>query len=138
MSIVARMAATEVLSRGGGRWVPCAADDEGAMEVGEGPDKVQFSSAYGPVPWLASATHVRRDEHAQSQEVITLAAVSAKGVDDPNRDWAAASPSGSLGLTIDNPEAWGYVKPGRIYRVTIEEVRGPRRNSLGVAEVHNG
>lgn len=122
MALVARMAATTVTASGGGRYVSCGPDDEGAIDI----DKANVDTYYGRPPWFEGATHVRLDEEAQSSEAVVLTAVSAKGKDDPNRAWAAASPAGTLSLTIQNPDAFGQIQPGATYRVTIERLRGPR------------
>lgn len=127
MAIEARMNATEVRKMGGGRWVACGPDAEGAKSL----DEWAGTYYYGAPPWLASAEFVRLDPNQQSQEIVSLVAVSAKGQDDPNREWALASPSGNFTISIDNPAAWGYVEAGGVYRVTVERIRGPRTPSDG-------
>ncbi len=88
--------------------------------------RIYPSRAEAMAAGAAHGARVAQLESAQAQESIELAAVSAKGEDDPNRDWASATPTGHLTMTIQNPEAWGYVVPGAQYRVTIERIRGPR------------
>ena len=123
MALVAKMTASEVNARGGGRWAPCAEGDEGAKAVADTPS---IASMYGVPPWLNTTGWVRYEPVGQNNEYIKLTAVSAKDEDDPNREWAMASPSGSLDLNIQNPAAFGYVQAGQEYRVTIERIRGPR------------
>ncbi len=123
MAIVAKMLATQVTGVGGSRYAACASDDPDGQPIEEAPG---VASYYGIPPWLASATHVKMQNNVQVQESIDLSAVSVKGEDDPNREWASATPSGTLTMAIQNPDAWGYIVPGAQYRVTIERIRGPR------------
>ena len=123
MALVAKMMAQSVNASGGGRWAPCAEDDDGAQAVADTP---AISSMYGVPPWLATTGWVRYEPVGQNAEHIKLNAVSAKGEDDPNREWAMASPSGELTLFIQNPAAFGYVQAGQEYRITIERIRGPK------------
>ena len=125
MAIVAKMSVTKVMGYGAGRLVPCEEGDEGAIATKDAPGA---NSWYGVCSWLKDAEFVRMAP-GTSQESWELQAVSSKGeADDPNREWAAATPSGQLTLTVNNPECFGYVEPGREYRVTIERIRGPRDN----------
>lgn len=121
MALVAMMRATQVAQNGGGRLAACAPDDPGAQPV----DEVNGRYA-GGIPWLADAEFARLDPDLVATEQVTLNAVYTTDPNDPNREWALASPSGQLTLTIANPEAMGYVQAGGQYRVTIERVRGPR------------
>ena len=57
----------------------------------------------------------------QVNELVTLIAVSKDGSED-NKTWAKFTPSGTLALTITNPEAQARMKPGREYYVDLEEV----------------
>lgn len=123
MALVAKMSASQVNANGGGRWVPCAEGDDGAQDV---ESCGAIKSMYGVPPWLTSTGFVRYEPVGQNSEFIKLIAVSAKDEDDPNREWAMASPSGSLEMHIQNPGAFGYVQAGQEYRVTIERIRGPR------------
>lgn len=123
MALVAKMSASQVTANGGGRWAPCAEDDDGAQSV---ESCSAIKSMYGIPPWLATTGWVRYEPVGQNGEYIKLIAVSAKGEDDPNREWAMASPSGSLEISVQNPGAFGYVQAGQEYRVTIERIRGPR------------
>ncbi len=123
MALVAKMAASQVTASGGGRWAPCNEDDDGAQPVD---DVGAIKSMYGVPPWLNTTGFVRYESVGQNGEHIKLTAVSAKDEDDPNREWAMASPSGDLQLFIQNPAAFGYVQAGQEYRVTIERIRGPR------------
>ncbi len=44
------------------------------------------------------------------------------GVDgSANAEWSKATPSGSLTMTITNPEAWGKLKAGAFYFVDLTE-----------------
>lgn len=38
-----------------------------------------------------------------------------------NTEWAKYTPSGSLSMKIDNPDAQGFFKPGKEYILTIRE-----------------
>jgi hypothetical protein len=131
MAIVAKMVASEVTGRGGGRYVPCGEHEPGAIAAD---DKTSpLSNLYTDLPtWLEDAKFLRRDPYAQAAESVALTAVSMPAGSDPDRTnakWANASPNGQLTLTIHNPEAFGYVKPGAEYRITIERIRGPRESS---------
>lgn len=53
-------------------------------------------------------------------EQINLGAVYDE--EGPNKVWAASTPSGDLKMTIDNPGAQGYFKPGSSYYLDISEV----------------
>ena len=119
MALVAMMHATEIRLVGGGREVPCDEGDEGARTVGED------YTAKWLRPSVSGKNFIRTELQVTRQEAIKLSALWDPN--GPNRDWAVASPAGSLELTIDNPGAMGYVKAGRHYRITIEEVRGPRK-----------
>lgn len=138
MALVAKMQAQQVTGLSGHRYVECEPDDPEAIEA---KDASGLDSYYGRPPWLAGATHVKTLRNAQAQESFVLGAVSAKDdVDDPNRAWAAASPSGKLEMVVNNPEAWGYIVPGAEYRVTIERIRGSRpiRVTGNTFGVHDG
>lgn len=119
MAVVAKMQASEVNAHAGQRYEACEKGDEGAMPAGEAQG---LASYYGVPPWLRDAEFVRLTTNSQGSESIKLTAVSAKDEDDPNRDWASATPSGHLEMQINNPEVFGYFKAGRQYRVTIEEI----------------
>lgn len=122
MALIAKMEATEVIARAGGRYIESEADHPDARELA-----AYANGLSGGAPaWLREAEHVRYDQHAQREESVTLTAVHAASEDDPNKEWAEASPQGSLQLTIQNPGAFGFVKPGKFYYVEIREVRGPR------------
>lgn len=41
--------------------------------------------------------------------------------DETVREYADATPSGHLELTIDNPEALKQFTPGKFYKITMEE-----------------
>jgi len=130
MALVAKMKAMKIEQTGNGRYVgvgdvPEDLSEEQLFAAGIIPVE-KTSSYYGIPPWFAGFTHVRLDPNLQSQENFKLAAVSARGEDDPNRDWAAATPAGTLEMWVDNPRAFGYIEAGAEYRVTIERIRGPR------------
>jgi hypothetical protein len=56
-----------------------------------------------------------------SHESVSLSAVYAEtGV---NKEWATATPSGSLSLSIDNPSAQGFIQADKEYIVTIREAQ---------------
>jgi len=119
MALVAKMRAYSVKREGSHRDIACDPSDDGAREL---TDETRKHQPY----WLKEATHVRQDPLTPSQETFVLQAVYSEDPESENRQFAQASPSGSLTLTIENPYAMGYVENGREYRVTIERVRGPR------------
>jgi hypothetical protein len=49
----------------------------------------------------------------KGSEQVTFHAVYA--TDGPNKEWATATPSGSLSMNIDNPAAWGHFKVDEEY-----------------------
>lgn len=51
------------------------------------------------------------------QEKVRLNAVYGQG-GEANKAWAKSTPSGSLELTINNPDAFGVLKPG-YYKVQL-------------------
>lgn len=121
MALVARMVAEEVTGRRGNPWVGCDADDEGAV-----PTEEAFGNYHYGVPvWLRGDKYVKQKAQ-QGSEQFKLAVVRSKDGDDPSNEWFTASPTGSLEMTMENPEGFGYVVPGAEYRVTIERIRGPR------------
>lgn len=63
-----------------------------------------------------------------TREQVTLGAVTGyQGDSDAekavNKEWAMATPTAQLSLTIDNPHAMGYVEPGETYYVEIRKAR---------------
>lgn len=123
MALVAMMRASSVQQHGGTPWTPCDEDDDGAVAL-----DVAFKDYAAPPKWLRGAAFVRLAEGV-SHEQFELNCVYSGDPDDPNSEFSLASPSGKLTLTVHNPKAMGYVKPGRAYRVTIEEIRGPRQDN---------
>lgn len=121
MALVAMMRAASVQQHGGKPWQTCNEDDEGAV-----PLEVAFKDYAQPPKWLRGAEYVQLVDGV-SHEMLELNCVYSGDPDDPNAEFSLASPSGKLTLTVHNPAAMGYVKPGRAYRITIEEVRGPRK-----------
>jgi hypothetical protein len=128
------MTASEVKQYGGGRWVKCGPDDPGAVEAGaSGSPMLTYTD---PPAWLAGSDYHRMEKRAQAAESYILMAVAMPKGDDPDRtnaQWAMASPGGQLTMTIHNPEAFGYVRAGEDYRVTIERIRGPREKPASSA-----
>jgi len=55
---------------------------------------------------------------SQDERVMLNAVYADSG---PNKEWAKYTPSGSLDMTISNPSAQGQIKPGKFYKITIEE-----------------
>ena len=53
-------------------------------------------------------------------ETVNLSAVC--DTDKTNEDWAKYTPSGEVKMTIDNPRAQGFFKPGADYFLDFEEV----------------
>jgi hypothetical protein len=56
----------------------------------------------------------------KEQETVSLSAVNGKN-ETANAQWAKYTPSGSVTLTINNPEARQKFAPGKFYLVTFEE-----------------
>lgn len=123
MALVAMMRAGLVQQHGGSPWTPCDEGDEGAVAL-----EIAFKDYAAPPKWLRDAAFVRLAEGV-SHERFEMNCVYSGDADDPNSEFSLASPSGKLELVVHNPGAMGYVKPGRAYRVTIEEVRGPRQDN---------
>lgn len=57
----------------------------------------------------------------ESSEAVELTAVYSPDPESPNYSWSQATPSGSVKLTITNPDAFGALEPGREYLVSFEE-----------------
>lgn len=55
----------------------------------------------------------------RSSENIRLGAVMTEDAEDPNHEWAVATPSGTLEFTIANPLAFGQIEAGAEYMVKI-------------------
>ena len=55
---------------------------------------------------------VRATEYGR---VVELAAVYSSSPDDPNRSWAATTPSGNLTMIITNPQAYEQFEVGKDY-----------------------
>lgn len=58
-------------------------------------------------------------EQFQHSELAKLAAVTDEA--GTNKEWAAATPSGTLTLQIDNPKAQGHFRPGRSYYLDVTD-----------------
>lgn len=43
--------------------------------------------------------------------------------DESMREYASATPSGNMELTIENPDAMKQLTPGKFYKITIEETK---------------
>lgn len=127
MAMVALFRAQSVTQTGYPHWEACGVGDVGAVEFTE-EMKGKASSMYGLPMWLVDATHVRMVD-APAEESLSLVAYRpdpSTGADDPNAVFFSASPSGEFKMIVQNPGAMGYVKAGKLYRITIEEIRGPR------------
>lgn len=59
----------------------------------------------------------------QYAEVVTLSCVYDANPEHPNFKWSQATPSGGLNLNITNPDAFGVIKPGQEYMVTITKAK---------------
>ncbi len=121
MALVARMVATEVIDRRGVQRVACEETEDGAKPTAE----VYGNYHYGVPVWLEGARFVR-DVEGKGSETIKLEVIRSKGPDDPSNQWFEASPHGAFEMTLQNPQGFGYVQAGEMYRVTIERIRGPR------------
>lgn len=121
MALVARMVASEVTGRSGQPYVACEPDEEGAI-----PTEEAFGNyTYGVPVWLQGASHVKPKQQ-QGSESFKLNVVRSKGGDDPSNEWFTASPMGSLEMTMENPQGFGFIRPGEVYRITIEKIRGSK------------
>ena len=58
--------------------------------------------------------------YAADNGSVKLAAV-CRG--DHNKEWAAATPTGTFEMTINNPHALAAFEPGREYEITLVPVR---------------
>lgn len=118
MGVVAKMVCTKVDAQGGLVWKPCTEDYPGARR----PAEVFENYTYGVPGWLKDAEWVAQEPGTQSV-TVALQPVSAKGQDDPNREWAEASPTGEFRMTIQNPAAMAYYEPGVTYLVETRKCR---------------
>lgn len=62
-------------------------------------------------------------------EIVKLRAVSDGSPE--NKRWAAASPSGTFEIQIDNPDALKQFKVGKSYFIDINEVVDDQPDALG-------
>ena len=58
------------------------------------------------------------------QQIVECSAVQADGTPENNL-YNTASPSGSFGITIDNPQAFDTFEPGEYYYLDITKVPAP-------------
>lgn len=56
---------------------------------------------------------------AYGQEVAKLSAIS-RGDDEESKSFWEATPSGSMEIHISNPDAMGFLVPGKEYYLTFE------------------
>jgi hypothetical protein len=63
--------------------------------------------------------HGNSYNEGQYAEEVKLKCVYTEDRNHPNFEWSEATPSGELSLYVSNPEAFGKVKPGVLYHVTI-------------------
>lgn len=121
MALVAKMIGESVAGNRGPRWEPCTPLTPGAVLAGN------IWGASRP-PWVdQTATHFVARQ-AKMLEQVKLMCVHTGDPDDPNLEWTQASPTGHLELTIQNPEAFGFVREGVEYLVRVTEVRARDRN----------
>lgn len=67
---------------------------------------------------VSNSGHSTNGAAVKTSEQVTLHAVYGKEGTD-NATWAKYTPSGSLSLTIDNPEAWGQFEVGEEYFIDV-------------------
>lgn len=67
----------------------------------------------------------------QGMENVKLTAVATGDPNDPNHEWAIATPSGTLEMDIANPEAWGFFEPGMEYIIKITKHQPTKVRSDG-------
>ena len=63
-------------------------------------------------------------KHAYGGEEVKLCPVYGSGDNKSNAEWAKATPSGSLTMTIDNPGAQGKLVPGKEYFLDFTPAEG--------------
>ena len=154
MPVVAKMTTAHVNAPGGGwhgplcqafrhapSWPPPEDCLSSATYYGHGPgDCARCDELAAELPELDDSHHSRQGQPrsvsipGKGREEVRLQAVASGGEDDPNREWAAATPDGHVELTIANPGAWGFFKPGVDYIVEFREhvpARGRRESSSG-------
>lgn len=61
------------------------------------------------------------DGEPHLNEEVEWRAVYSEDDDNPNSDWAEATPDGQLRLTINNQDALGFAEPGAEYIVEIRK-----------------
>lgn len=81
--------------------------------------------------YVDSVTHLGFPEYDAATKTTThggclgievhMAAIYSASDDDPNRSFAKATPSASLKMQIDNPDAFDAFQPGHIYDITFAE-----------------
>lgn len=60
--------------------------------------------------------------HSVSRDLYKNENVVAHSVTDPaNKGWCTSTPAGKLELSISNPDAQGFMQPGKCYMLTVEE-----------------
>ncbi len=121
MALVAKMIGESVTGNRGPRWEPCTPLTPGAVLA------ANIWGASRP-KWVdQTATHFVARQ-AKMLEQVKLMCVHTGDPGDPNLEWTQASPTGHLELTIQNPEAFGFVREGVEYLVRVTEVRARDRN----------
>ena len=64
----------------------------------------------------------KKIEHGRFEQVdVELVAAYNDGVG--NEDWSKYTPSGEIKMSITNPPASDYFKPGEIYKLVFTKVR---------------
>ena len=114
MALLAKFNCSNVQQFGNGRYVLCDEGDEGAVKG--------HPASYYLEPGDADE-HWQRWEPGISNINVELNAVASGGPDDPNQSFAAATPSGKLTMTIQNPAAFGFFEPGQEYVIEIRKAQ---------------
>lgn len=71
-----------------------------------------------------SGINTREGYFKQKQVIAGTVELRATYTNDESmREYADATPSGNMELSIDNPEALIQFTPGKFYKITIEETK---------------
>lgn len=156
MAVIMKMYCEEVTERGGGVLLPlCRAHEvleawppaeehlstTGIYHHGIDPDEdglcsrcSELSRDITRLDGLTVSSYY--NPKGKGSESITLKAV--KGNSEDNAEWAAATPSGELTCTIDNPGAWDFYEVGVDYIVEIRRHVPSRGNRASSSDDDNG
>ena len=70
----------------------------------------------------------RKDsEGVPMAQIVKMNPSYASHPDDPNHAFWKATPTGNLEMTINNPKAFDFFKPGKSYYLTFDPVEDAQR-----------